>query len=231
MHNPVFSRWGCAGLLTTSRLAIMVETDKLSIKVRGTVMRKRIYGWIAAGVLLGVALFLLLSLTPSTEEPKRIVPASPSASPEGMNPHAPSPTLQDRGSRAQTQSPSQPVPEVVAVEPSVAVEDVPQAPKAPVMGRLGRAEIDDGIREVMPELVECYQSALEVVPDINGRITAKLTISEKEGIGRVLRAEIVDAEFDDVPMEDCLLDVLEEIDFPAPGGLVIVRYPFTFSSE
>lgn len=195
-------------------------------------MRKRIYGWVAAGVLLGVALFLLLSLTPSLENQNGVGLSTSSATPHGATPHVLSPTLRGPSPREQTNSPS-PAPEGIAPEPSAsdALAHEQQAPKAPVMGRLGRDEIDDGIREVLPELVECYQSALEVVPDIDGRITVKLTISEEEGIGRVVRAEIVDAEFDDGPMEDCLLDVLEEIDFPAPGGLVIVRYPFTFSSE
>ena len=110
---------------------------------------------------------------------------------------------------------------------------VTDPPKAPVMGSLTRTEIDDGIREVMPDILDCYQALIEEVPEmLGGRIDVKFTIADEDGIGRMARVQIVDAEFDDIPMEECLLDALEDVHFPSPGGgIVIVRYPFSFSSE
>jgi len=114
----------------------------------------------------------------------------------------------------------------------VALEEVITPPKKPVLGSLSAKQIDDGVREVMPELLGCYQDALEVVPGLDGRLTAKFTISNEEGVGRIMKAEIIDADFDDVPMEECILDTLEDVDFPSTGGgIVIVRYPFNFSPE
>ncbi len=62
------------------------------------------------------------------------------------------------------------------------------------------------------------------------RIMVKFTIKGQDEVGRVIKVSIKDADFDDAPLEDCIMDVVESIDFDPPqgGGIVIVSYPFFF---
>ena len=116
------------------------------------------------------------------------------------------------------------------LEPEADRED-----KAPPirMGSLARSSIDEGIRDVMPEIRACYQEALAAVPDLAGQLRIKFTIEEEEGSGWVKEVSVPDADFDDVPMEDCVMDVVESVAFDPPegGGVVIVSYPFVFSQS
>lgn len=100
------------------------------------------------------------------------------------------------------------------------------------MGSLSRNEIDEGIREVLMDIRGCYQETLEVVPDLAGMIKVRFTIKAIDGAGRVVNASIDDADFDDVPMEECILDVMETVEFASPqgGGIVMVTYPFNFTT-
>ena len=114
-------------------------------------------------------------------------------------------------------------------------EDV-ESPKDPVsakkmLGAMSRSSIDDGILDVMPDIRGCYQDALKEVPDLEGRIVVKFTIKGENGVGRVIKTSIKDVDFDDVPLEDCIMDVVESVDFEPPqgGGIVIVSYPFIFA--
>ena len=111
---------------------------------------------------------------------------------------------------------------------SASKEEVVQ-PKRP-LGAMSRGSIDDGIRDFMPDIRQCYQEALKEVPDLEGRIMVKFTIKGQDEVGRVIKVSIKDADFDDAPLEDCIMDVVESIDFDPPqgGGIVIVSYPFLF---
>ena len=114
------------------------------------------------------------------------------------------------------------------------VDDDEEEEEPPVtLGAMSRSSIDDGIRDVLPDIRRCYQEALEVVPGLEGRVVVKFTIKELDEAGRVIKVSIKDADFDDVPMEDCILDVVESVEFDPPtgGGIVIVSYPFDFSSD
>ena len=112
-------------------------------------------------------------------------------------------------------------------------EPVPSPSPAPPLGAMSRASIDEGIQGVLDEVDECYREALEEVPDLEGMIRARFTIRGDDGVGRVIRISIKDADFDDAPLEDCLLDAIEEVEFPPPegGGIVIVTYPFVFTPQ
>ena len=119
-------------------------------------------------------------------------------------------------------------------EETVEDDDTPETLTPKVrMGAMSRSSIDDGIRDFMPDIRECYKEALKEVPDLAGRLMVKFTIKGQEAVGRVINVSIKDSDVDDVPMEECLMDVVESIDFDPPkgGGLVIVSYPFVFASE
>ena len=100
------------------------------------------------------------------------------------------------------------------------------------LGSLSKESISDSFRDVMEDVRGCYQDALKEVPGLSGRITVKLTIVDKDGVGRIQRLSVKEAEFDDVPLEECILDVVDSIEFDPPaGGLVMVQYPFIFNAE
>ena len=193
-------------------------------------------------MLAGFVLFLALTLFFFVPSPQFIPhnSSNPQAEPLGPGPtRTTSPRTSTNGAPAPqtvafTQESTQREEHIEKTPVGAVMEVVKEdARKAPVMGSLSRTEIDDGIREVMPDILRCYQALIEEVPEmLGGRIDVKFTIADDDGIGRMSRLEIVEAAFDDVPMEECLLDALEEVQFPPPdGGIVIVRYPFFFSTE
>jgi len=112
------------------------------------------------------------------------------------------------------------------LDDSTVTEDV-------VLGALDKSLIDDVVREGMPEIRSCYQSALAVDPDLEGKIVVKFVIAAS---GEVSRSEITDDEItdDEIGAEDvtdCILDHVDGFVFPPPvgNGIVIVRYPFLFT--
>ena len=97
---------------------------------------------------------------------------------------------------------------------------------------ISRAGIDGAVREVMPDILGCYQEALADVPDLDGRLVVGFTIADSDGLGRVRAVEIDEGDLVDGPMEDCLLDVMSVLQFDPPedGGEVAIHYPFLFAT-
>ncbi|NCG20574.1 MAG: AgmX/PglI C-terminal domain-containing protein [Rhodobacterales bacterium] len=118
--------------------------------------------------------------------------------------------------------------------PKVPETDAIQAPASPDeptprLGALSSHSIDDGIREAIPEIRDCYLETLAEIPELEGRLKVKFTIEEHEGSGWVKDVSVAEADFDDVPLEDCIMDVMETVEFEPPdGGVVLVSYPFFF---
>ena len=113
-------------------------------------------------------------------------------------------------------------------------DEHPEPMDAPSMMPMEPADDDsDEGEQAMPEIEQCYQQALAEVPDLSGRISVKFVIRGEDGVGRVSKVDIKEAEFDDVPMEDCILDEVEALEFDPPvgGGIVIVSYPFVFEQD
>jgi len=198
-------------------------------------MRRTILSLIFALIGL-IAAFLLFqsrqsaprlpSDTPSADAPPEQTPPAPKNVPgaELSAPNSTSASNNTPGNKAAESSKPE-NPEEAPSENSTPPTDKDDV----VLGSLTKDEIDDGVRESFPEILACYQSALEAVPGLQGSITVKFTIKEEDGIGKVTKAKVRHADFDDVPMEDCLLDAMEDIQFAPPdSGIVIVSYPFNF---
>ncbi len=93
--------------------------------------------------------------------------------------------------------------------------------------------INDAIREELSEIRECYQSWLNMEPDLEGEVKVKFVISDVEGVGEVTSTEIMDQTTTSHTLfEGCVLNVMSDLKFEAPedGGVVIVSYPFVFKS-
>ena len=98
-----------------------------------------------------------------------------------------------------------------------------------LLGALDSAEIDEVIGAALPDLRRCYQHTLNQGSSADGTLVAKLLI---ENDGSTVASMIDAGAFEDDFLA-CLEERLEKLTFPEPrgGGIVIVRYPFSFSSE
>ena len=96
----------------------------------------------------------------------------------------------------------------------------------------GKEAVQRAMREITPAIADCYEQGLRIQPELAGRILLQFTIEAKDGIGRVLEAEIVEAEstLDAIFVQACILDALSGATFPQPRdhGAVVVRHPFDF---
>lgn len=91
-------------------------------------------------------------------------------------------------------------------------------------GDLDKNIIRRYIRQKLPRIKYCYEKQLLVKPGISGDVIAQFQISPQ---GSVLNSTASGVSKE---VSDCVADVIKTIQFPKPkgGGLVQVRYPFTF---
>jgi hypothetical protein len=99
--------------------------------------------------------------------------------------------------------------------------------------------IDGAIREITSDLHSCYQAALAEIPDLEGGLKVAFTVSDVDGIGQVTEIGIKDTrsatalQLVDEPLENCIMDHFETLQFdpPGSGGDTIIQYPFQFSTD
>ncbi len=124
-----------------------------------------------------------------------------------------------------------PVPEQVEEEE----EDNPDAPVQNTVWSATKEGIQGAMAEALPGIRRCYEQALEVHPDMAGKIVVAFSIGTKDtaaGVGQVLDAGIADATIEQTTMDDCLLDAMEDLQFDPPvDGEMEINYPFHFSTE
>jgi hypothetical protein len=112
-----------------------------------------------------------------------------------------------------------PTPELPAVG-SIDKEPVP----------IDKEYIRTSVRELIPLLVECYEQGLARDPKLAGSIIVDFTIEGEPGVGGVVGESAIDAAgstLTDPAFRECV----QEIEPPADGGVVKVRYPFEFRSD
>ncbi len=66
-----------------------------------------------------------------------------------------------------------------------------------------------------PSIELCYQKALEKKPNIQGEATFQLMIDSK---GRVTKVNLVSSKLNDKNLEQCIIQKIKELTFPAPEG-------------
>lgn len=96
---------------------------------------------------------------------------------------------------------------------------------ATATGDLDKNIIRRYIRKKLPQIKYCYEKQLLVKPKLEGTVTTQFTIS---GNGAVISVQA--SGIGDPAVESCVAAAIKSIQFPKPkgGGLVNVRYPFTF---
>ena len=99
-----------------------------------------------------------------------------------------------------------------------------------LLGNLSASEIEEVIRRQMEALRYCYQRELQKKPDLSGKVVVKFTISKD---GTVSSAAAKSSTLGSSAVEQCLVGRFLRMKFPEPkgGGVVVVSYPFLFSSR
>lgn len=103
----------------------------------------------------------------------------------------------------------------------VAAKDKPVRRK----GSLSKEDIRRAINRNINAVRACFESAIARNPDCENKITVRFAIDPR---GRVASAEQVGQSRADRKHEQCVLDAVKAMEFPAPegDGYVIVTYPF-----
>jgi TonB family protein len=96
-------------------------------------------------------------------------------------------------------------------------------------GSLDKEDIRKEVRRHNAQLRGCYERALNHRPDLTGRITIRFAISPT---GQVLSSGIQSSTINSAEVDDCTGRAVCDWRFPPPngGGIVIVSYPFNFTS-
>lgn len=99
-----------------------------------------------------------------------------------------------------------------------------------IMGALDKSLIDAVIKRNMAQIKYCYQRELTKNPSLGGKIVVKFVIAKD---GTVSSASTKASTMNSPAVEECINGRFIRFQFPEPkgGGIVIVSYPFLFSSE
>jgi RNA polymerase sigma factor (sigma-70 family) len=118
-----------------------------------------------------------------------------------------------------------------ATPPATGSPGGPSAATAPE--QLDRDYIRTAMQDIIPLVEECYVNALVTDPALAGRVTVEFTIEgEPEVGGLVGSSEVVDSDIDAPDMLECMRETMYalELEPPAEGTVVKVRYPFELSN-
>ncbi len=96
--------------------------------------------------------------------------------------------------------------------------------------------IQSAVRAKKAELQSCYESWQKVQPDLAGRLVTRFEITKDEEsdepVARIREVTLAESELDNVFMEGCVRQVMEELRFDPPeSGKLVVNYPLTFSTN
>ena len=98
-----------------------------------------------------------------------------------------------------------------------------------VKGSLDKEIIRRVVRQHRNEIRYCYEKELQKNPKLSGTVQVKFTIS---GTGSVISALPSSSTLKNNKVEQCMTSKIRRWVFPEPkgGGIVVVNYPFNFSS-
>ena len=107
----------------------------------------------------------------------------------------------------------------------------PTLPESPISKDYIRASV----REIVPLLTECYETALEKNPALAGNLVVDFTIEGEDDLGGVIGSSTIledGSDIADAGMRECVQETMYavKIDAPPDGGVVHVHYPFAFRS-
>jgi RNA polymerase sigma-70 factor (ECF subfamily) len=114
----------------------------------------------------------------------------------------------------------------VAAQGSGAAQEEPQ---------LDKDYIRQQIRQLLPQMSECYSNALAHNPKLEGRMVVDFSIVGDPSVGGLVgnsRIKDADSTIADAEMRECVQETMYAAQFVAPksGGEVQVTYPFVFKT-
>jgi hypothetical protein len=113
----------------------------------------------------------------------------------------------------------------------------PAPPRLPEQApEISAVEIRSAMRDVIPILTECYETALPTLTSPRLEITAELTLTGDPDIGTLIDAkQIADKTGQPLPagFDDCLRSTFQTLALPPlqEGDQIEVRYPFLFDNQ
>ncbi|MBI4821590.1 MAG: energy transducer TonB [Deltaproteobacteria bacterium] len=95
---------------------------------------------------------------------------------------------------------------------------------------LDREHIASVIRKNHPRFRFCYEKRLNANPTLGGKVSIEFTIAPN---GAVANASVRESSVGDDEVSECVAKVMRTLQFDQPkgGGVVIVTYPFVFTSS
>jgi Ca-activated chloride channel family protein len=82
-------------------------------------------------------------------------------------------------------------------------------------GGLSKEAIQKVLRQQIQSIETCFQKALEKKPNIQGEATFRLVIDSK---GKVTKVSLVSSKLNDKNLEQCIIQKIKNLTFPAPEG-------------
>lgn len=102
------------------------------------------------------------------------------------------------------------------------------ATRLKAQGSISREEVARVINQHLREVQSCYEKTLISDPGLSGKLVLEWTIQENGSVGRVKQKT---STLRNPGVASCIMSALKRWNFPKPrGGVVIVSYPFIFSS-
>ena len=223
-------------------MASVAEAAVGSARVGGTEMEAdgRVMGAGAVVALVGLCLLWMLFSAPDTEPAERgaTTGAAEPSSESTRTPvtrRAPAPGPAERAAASAAARPAAAEADDEPEEVASTVEELPPLPPRTVWP-LTKEGIDGGMKEILGDILGCYQAALDEFPELAGGFSVFFTVEEVEGVGEVVELEIRDPRSErvealvDGPMEECVMDHVGSLQFDAPAdGRTSVDYPFMFA--
>ena len=108
--------------------------------------------------------------------------------------------------------------------PSARRRSIPRRRSAAARPGLDPAKTQALVRSHLPEVQRCYERGKMDYPDIKGRVTLRISVSESGG---VTSAMVESSSLGSSSVESCIVGVVKGWKFPAPvGGPAVISYPF-----
>ena len=106
-----------------------------------------------------------------------------------------------------------------------------ETPPLTISGSLEKSVIDQGVKEAMPAIRNCYVQEVEKRPELSGKLKMKFVIGN-DGSVQSVKYKADESSFDDPVVIECVSQEMMKMTFPVPkgGGIVIASHRFVFDS-
>ncbi len=172
---------------------------------------------------------------PGSQPPPPTEPAEPHLEDGSREESGPEPQSAARGERARDSARAGSAEDPADSETGGDEAGGEPPPQKETLGTLSAEAVHAGVIPQFPAINECYSGWVSRNPDLGGKILVKFVIAASEedpDLGYARDVEVAETTIDNVWLEGCVASAMEDAEFEAPsGGVVIVTYPFSFSSE